>query len=75
MVQTSPDHHLISSKEKQSTKSKTSGLINDLGKTKSWNISSNGRATQKAITHGNQWNNCMLHKSLKGIMQSTHWRG
>jgi hypothetical protein len=75
MAQTSIDHHLSLFKEKQNMRSKISEHTGDLGGTKDSNISLNEKDTWRATTPGNQQNNCMCHRSSKGIMQNTHWRG
>jgi hypothetical protein len=75
MAQTSPDCHLILSKARQSMKSKTFELIDNLERTKDFNISLNEKAIWRVTILGNQQNNYMCHKSLKGIIQDIHWRG
>src|SRR6266478_4139646 len=51
-AQTSPDHPLTSSTEKKNTKSNESSHTDSLDKRNDFNISSNGRDTPKATTHG-----------------------
>src|SRR6266404_239979 len=54
MAQTSPDHLLTSSTAKKSMKSNESSHTDNLDDQNDSNISSNGRDTPKATTHGNQ---------------------
>src|SRR6266403_4321149 len=53
-VQTSPDHLLTSSMEKRSTKLNESSHTDNSDDQNGCNISSNGKDTPKATTHGNQ---------------------
>src|SRR6266446_4923415 len=53
-VQTSPDHLLISLTEKKNMKSNESSHTGNLDDQNDCNISSNGRDTLKATTHGSQ---------------------
>src|SRR6266478_2592231 len=53
-VQTSPDHPLTSLTEKRNTKSNESSHTDNLDDQNGCNISSNGKDTPKATTHGNQ---------------------
>src|SRR6266478_4714915 len=53
-AQTSPDHLLTSLTEKKSTKSNESSHTDNSDDQNGYNISSNGRDTPKATTHGNQ---------------------
>jgi hypothetical protein len=54
MVQTLPNHHLTSSRVRKNTKWSKYVTIDITDGPDNSNISSNGRATQKATTHGNQ---------------------
>src|SRR6266403_521376 len=54
MVQTTPDHPLTSSMGKRSTKLNESSHTDKLVEGNGCNISSNGKGTLKATTHGNQ---------------------
>src|SRR6266478_9235612 len=54
MAQTSPDHLLTLSTEKKSMKLNESSHTDNLDDRNDSNISSNGKDTPKAITHGNQ---------------------
>jgi len=54
MVQTSPDHPLTSLTEKTNMKSNESSHTDSSDDQNDFNISSNGRDTLKATTHGNQ---------------------
>jgi len=54
MAQTSPDHHLTLLMEKTSMKWNESSHTNNLDDQKGFSISSNGKNTLKATTHGNQ---------------------
>src|SRR6266404_8943817 len=54
MAQTSPDHLLTLSMEKRNTKSNESSHTDNLDNQNGFNISSNGKDTRKATTHGNQ---------------------
>src|SRR6266481_332930 len=53
-AQTSPDHLLISLTEKKNTKSNKSSHTDNSDDQNGCNISSNGRDTPRATTHGNQ---------------------
>src|SRR6266481_1693577 len=53
-AQTSPDHLLTLSTEKRSTKSNELSHTGNLDDQNDFNISSNGKDTPKATTHGNQ---------------------
>jgi len=53
-AQTSPDRLLTSSMGKKNTKSNESSHTDNLDGRNDFNISSNGRDTPKATTHGNQ---------------------
>src|SRR6266446_6627050 len=54
MAQTSPDHPLTLSTEKKNTKSNRSSHTDNSDDRNSFNISSNGKDTPKATTHGSQ---------------------
>ncbi len=53
-AQTSPDHLLTSLTEKKNTKSNESSHTDNSDDQNGCNISSNGKDTPKATTHGNQ---------------------
>src|SRR6266403_4708337 len=53
-AQTSPDHPLTLLTEKRNTKSNESSHTDSSGDQNDFNISSNGRDTPKATTHGSQ---------------------
>src|SRR6266436_8334876 len=53
-VQTSPDHPLTSLTEKRNMKSNESSHTSNSDDQNDFNISSNGKGTPKATTHGNQ---------------------
>jgi len=65
MARTSPDRLLISSMEKKNTKSNESSHTDSSDDQNDFNISSNGRDTPRATTHGNQ-----LIKSMPLILLS-----
>ncbi len=71
MVQTSPDHLLTSLTEKKNTKSNESSHTDNSDNQNDSNISSNGKDTPKATTHGNQLIKSMPLK-LSSIINPQH---